>query len=280
MKILIIGGTSSLGLALKEQFSKRNEVITAGRKNCDIIFDLNDAINNIVFPENIDVVIHTAAHFGGKTASEMLEAESVNVLGTLKMCQAAAKVNTKHFILISSIFALLDSHSKHYSAYTLTKKQSEEIAGLFCSSVSLPLAIIRPSQLYGNIPNFNLRQPFLNSILEKAERGEDVNIFGSLDAKINVIHLEDVVKIIERVAQQKIVGTFTCQNPQNISYKQFAKTAYKVFEKNGKINFLTDKENIEDNIFKEDNLLYEKINFYPKITLEAGLKGIVNYRKN
>ena len=41
MKTLIIGGTSSLGCALKPVFSKFGEVITAGRKNCDITMDLN-----------------------------------------------------------------------------------------------------------------------------------------------------------------------------------------------------------------------------------------------
>ena len=111
MKILIVGGTSSLGCALKPVLSEIGEVITAGRKECDIRLDLNDPIEKITLPNNIDAVIHTAAHFGGKTVEEILEAENVNVLGTLKLCQAAVQAKAKHFILISSMFSCLNKNS-------------------------------------------------------------------------------------------------------------------------------------------------------------------------
>ncbi len=278
MKILIIGGTSSLGTALKTVLSECSEVITAGRKNCDIILNLGDPVSNIIFPGDIDVVIHTASHFGGKGADEITEAVTVNVLGTLKICQAATKAKAKHLILISSIFALLKANSSYYSSYALSKKQSEEVATFFCNAVSLPLTILRPSQIYGNIDNFSTRQPFLNLILEKARQGETVNIFGSHDAKINLIHINDLVKTIEKIAENKIEGVYSCMYPENTSYSQFAKAAFNAFGQNEKISFLTEKENIQDNIFEEDNSVYEKINFYPQVTLEEGIKGIANFR--
>ena len=100
MKVVLVGGTSSISVALKQKLSEFCEVITAGRTNCDLKIDLSDSLENIVFPSDIDVVIHTAAHFGGKSASEIIEAENINVLGTLKLCEAAVKFTFNALVIL------------------------------------------------------------------------------------------------------------------------------------------------------------------------------------
>jgi nucleoside-diphosphate-sugar epimerase len=128
MKILIVGGTSSLALTLAPLLSGYHEVVTAGRKNCDIYLDLANAEESLALPDDIDVFIHTAAHFGGKGDHEILEAENINVLGTLKLCQAASKAKAKHFIFISTIFTAMEKSSPHFTIYALSKKHAEEMA--------------------------------------------------------------------------------------------------------------------------------------------------------
>src|ERR1700712_4514734 len=98
MRILIAGGNSNIGRALKTVLSEWATVITAGRKNCDIYLDLTDPIDKMQLPSNIDVVINAAAHFGGKTAKDIYDAENTNVLGTLKLCEVSVKAKAKHFI--------------------------------------------------------------------------------------------------------------------------------------------------------------------------------------
>src|ERR1035441_4597576 len=107
MRILIIGGTSSVGRALKEKLSEANTVVTAGREDCDIYLDLNEPVDKINFYSEFDAVVHIAAQFNGRTVKEIVETENVNVLGTLKICHAALQAKAKHFILISSIFVCL-----------------------------------------------------------------------------------------------------------------------------------------------------------------------------
>src|SRR5204863_7770421 len=86
LRVLIVGGSSLLATALKPVLEKFCEVLTAGRqKGNDIFLDLRDPVKDFSFPDNIDVVIHMAAYFKGGTDAEMLEAENVNVLGTLKL---------------------------------------------------------------------------------------------------------------------------------------------------------------------------------------------------
>ncbi len=214
MKILIIGGTSSVADALKTFFCGSAEIITAGRKNCDITLNLIDPLQEITFPDDLDVVIHTATHFGGKTAKDILDAECVNVLGTLKLCQAAVRANAKHFILISSIFASLKENSESYSIYALSKKHAEEIARFHFSRNSLPLTVLRPSQLYGNEDRFSVHQPFIYTMIDKAEKGEDIMLYGSNDALRNFIHIEDLTNIIAKVIESKVEGTYSCMNTE------------------------------------------------------------------
>jgi nucleoside-diphosphate-sugar epimerase len=279
MKILLVGGTSSLGRALKPVFSEFSEVITAGRKNCDINLDLNDPIEKISLPNNMDAVIHTAAHFGGKTAKEILEAESVNVLGTLKVCQAAVQAKTNLFILISSIFSCLNRNSAHYSIYALSKKHSEELAEFYCSTHSMPLTILRPSQLYGNEENFRVHQPFFYTIIDKAEKGEDITLYGSNDALRNYMYIDDMVNIIVKVVQNKVEGTYSCVHPTDISYSHIAKAAFSAFNRTGKVSFLKERTDIPDNIFEKDDSLYKKIGFYPQVSIEEGMRRIALFRR-
>jgi len=280
MKILIIGGTSSLGKALKPVLSAFGEVITAGRKNCDVTLDLQDSLDEIKFPSDIDIVIHTAASFGGKEDDEILATEANNVLGTLKLCQAAVHAHVKHFFLISTIFVCLNEDSDHFDIYALSKKHSEEIARFYCSTHSLPLAILRPSQIYGDSDNFRLHQPFFYTLVDRAEQGVDINIYGSKDPRKNFIHIDDLTTIIAKAIQFRVEGTYSILHTKDITFSQIAKAANVAFNSKGNIHFLKDKADILDNIFEKDESLYKIIGYYPQISIEDGMKNIAQYRRN
>lgn len=279
MKILIVGGTSSTGRVLKPVLTEFSEVITAGRKNCDIYLDLTKSINDISISNDIDVVIHTAAHFGGKTTKEMLKAEEVNALGTLKLCNAIVEARVKHFILISSISVCVQENSEYFGIYAISKKHSEDLARFFCSKHSIAITILRPSQIYGNDDSFRTHQPFIYTMVDNAENNKDITIYGSNDALRNYIHVDDLTQIITKVIQQKVVGTYASMHPENLSYSQIAKAAFSAFNSKGRVLFNKEKPDIPDNIFEEDNSLYEKINYYPQISIDEGMRRIAKYRK-
>jgi len=278
MKVLIVGGNSSLGNSLKKFFSGFSEVITAGRKNCDLTFDLKDPISMIQLPENMDAVIHTAAQFGIRSDEEILDTEDVNVLGTLKLCQAAVQANAKHFILISSIYSSLKRNVNNYNIYTLSKKHAEEVAHLYCTTHSLPLTVLKPSPLYGNEESFRVHQPFFYTIVDKAERGEDIALYGSNDAIRNYLHVDDLSEVIVRVIVKKIHGSYSCTYTTDVTYSQIARAALEAFKSVGKVYFLKDKPDIPNNIFEKDFSIHGKIDFYPQISIEEGLRRLADKR--
>lgn len=277
MKILIIGATSTLAKAAAKALREENEIITAGRHDCDIYCDVTE---NVIVPEEVDAVINFATSFKSETDRDIIEIEKTNVQGTLNVCVASKKAGVKHIILISSIFALLDKESPHYSFYSITKRHADEMAEFYCKVNKIPLTIIRPSQVYGDSDDFAKQQPFFYSIIDKAQQGQDISLYGSNDALRNFIHIVDLTEILKKIVLGKVEGIFTCMSPTDVSYSSIAKTAQKIFGQGGQVAFLKDRPDIPDNIFEEDLTIYKKLGYSPQISMESGLDRIKKYRES
>jgi UDP-glucose 4-epimerase len=278
MKALIVGGTSAFGSFLRETMKTDWEVTTAGRSGCEIQIDLAAAAHEVAVPVGLDVVIHTAAHFGGPGILDALLAENVNCLGTLKLCQAAANAGARHIVLVSSMSAALSEGSPYHGIYAISKRHGEDVARFACQAARVPLTILRPSQIYGPSDSFRRHQPFLYAAADHAMRGEDVVINGSRDPLRNYIYVDDVVTILKRVVSERIVGIYSCQHPVNVSLAQVSRAALKAFDGSGSVIFSPEMPDIPDNVFEIDTKLYEAVNYRPLTTIEMGLERIAQNR--
>ena len=278
-KIMIIGGASSLGSCLQSVLAEYGDVVTAGRSKCDVGFNLSDPVETMSVPTGIDVIIHAAAHFGGKSDEDTLGAVAVNVMGTLKVCQAAARAGVRHIVYISSMSACVEVSSPYYGIYALSKRHAEEVANLYCSTKSLPLTILRPSQIYGNSQSFCKHQPLIYAIMSKAETNEEIVLYGSHDALRNYIHVDDVSAIIAEVIKLRVTGTYGCMNVHNIRFSEIAQAAIAAFKSTSTIRFDHARGNIPDNIFPPDNALYERLGWYPKVSMAEGMARIAKWRR-
>jgi nucleoside-diphosphate-sugar epimerase len=208
MTLLIVGGTSTLGWALKKMLSTHHIVLTAGRNNCDVELDLST--DDMPLLPSVDVVIHTAASFSGKNDIDFYNTAKVNMLGTLKVCQMARQAGAKHVVYISSMFASVSTDAPSLNIYGLSKKHAEELAALYCRDNQVCLTVLRPSQIYGSETGHRKHQPFFYNILEKAYNNEDICFYGSNDAKRNYIHINDVMESIQAVIKGLQVSITVC----------------------------------------------------------------------
>jgi len=256
--------------------SKNHKIITAGRKDCDVYCDITQ---EVIIPSDIDVVINFAAVFSGDSDEEIINAEKTNSLGTLNICVAAKKSGAEHIINISSLSAMHDESSPYYSIYAITKRHADELAKFYCGLNKIPLTVLRPSQIYADSDAFAEHQPFFYQIVDKAESGEDITIYGKNDALRNYIHAVDLAEVISRVIQKQVTGVYACMYPSNITFSEIAHTAQTVFAKGGKILFVDNQPDIPDNIFDSELTIYEKIEYHPGISINEGLKRIKAYRE-
>lgn len=279
MKILLVGATSSLALALKPLLGEFAEVVTAGRSGCDVQLDLTDPVEAINIARGFDSVINAAAHFGGKRAEDMIAAENVNVLGTLKLCQACTQAAVDQLVQVSTIFVGLDPASPFYSVYALSKKHADEVAHLYAASFGLPLLTIRPAQLYGVGEAYRKNQPFLYSIMDKAQQNQDIVIYGSNDALRNFIHVEDVAMAIAMAVRHKLVGSYDCVYPENVRYTQIANAAIAAFGSSSRVSFAPEQPDVPDNAFAPDDALYQAIGYFPQVSIVAGMQKEAAHRR-
>ena len=277
MRVLLVGGTSSLAQTLIPLLRERCELLTAGRKDCDVELDL--CSRDIQIPDGIDCVVNVAAAFGGKEPTDVLQAMDVNVLGVMKLCHASSKAGAKHLVHISSIFADLGSASPFFGAYSLSKRHSEDVAQFCGREFHLPVAVLKPSQIYGVGPGFRRHQPFLYAIMDKAQGHEDINLFGSNDPLRNFIHAQDVAKIISAVIATKIDGTYPCVHPDNVTYSQIAAAAISAFGSKSKVAFLKDKPDIPSNGFACDETLFRLLDYFPRISMAQGMQMEAAHRR-
>ncbi len=279
MKILLAGGHSLLAQVLHPALTSFAEVLTAGRTGCDVALDMAWPAERFELPDGADAVIHLAAHFGGRDFASMLAAEEVNVLGALKLAHACHRAGVGQLVQVSSIFAVLTEESPFYNSYALSKRHAEELTQLYCRSTGLPLAILRPAQLYGEGDAFRIHQPVLYALLDSAQRGEDIVLDGRNDARRNFIHVVDMVEIIARVVQQRVEGRYDCASLSNLRFSEIAAAAVAAFGSASSIRFDTGKPDISDNAFAVDDTLYRRIGYFPQISLAQGLAREAARRK-
>lgn len=279
MKILIVGGGSSLARVLLPALSSFAEVVTAGRSGCDVELDLACEYEQFQLPKDLDVVVHLAAHFGGEDFAGILAAEKVNALGSLKLCHAAQSAGVRHLVQVSTIFVSLVEESPFFSGYALSKRHAEDLVRLYCAGVNLPFTILRPAQIYGVGSAFRKHQPFLYNIIDKAENNDEIVFHGSNDARRNLIHAEDVAEVIARVVRLRILGTHSCTSLTNIKYSEIAAAAINAFDSRSQVRFAAHKPDILDNAFEPDDSLYRQLEFLPQVTFDFGMKKEAAYRK-
>jgi nucleoside-diphosphate-sugar epimerase len=276
MKVALVGVNSSISRALISIFKDKAQIITLGRKDADIIVDLNNHLKEVTLGKDVDIVIHTSAHFGGVTYEAISEALMVNVLGALKMIHTANVAGVKHFVYISSIFSHLGPTSKNYNIYSITKKSAEDVLKLFCKGRNIKLTILRPSQIYGNFESNRINQPFFYSIIEKVKNNQEVVFYGTHDPIRNFIHIEDVAEIIYKTVEMGIEGDYDCVFYGNITFTEIAIAAKLAFNSSSEILFDPNKPDIEDNVTEINTRLYDLIDYYPKITIEEGMRRLAS----
>jgi nucleoside-diphosphate-sugar epimerase len=271
-RVLVIGSTSVAGLAVAGALRPETEVTMAGRRNADILLDIAGDVELPEMDTNYDVVINFAAHFDVQSPRDMLEAARVNALGALNACILAKTAGAGHMVQVSSISAGHTSESSFFNAYALTKRHGEELSELFCSTHSLPLTILRPSQLYDATGAARPHQRMLYHILDQAAAGRDITIFGQRDPRRNYLFVQDFAEVCRRVVAQGTTGTFTVAHQQAHRLSDIANLAYQGFGTEGTISFDRDKPDLEDIEAQMDGALVSAIDYTPATSLAKGIE--------
>jgi dihydroflavonol-4-reductase len=220
MRLLVTGGTGFIGSHLAEEGRRRGaEVVVLGltdrpeeRANVELLTRQGVKVlsGSITDPDLCGQAVRGATHVfhlavamreGGK-ADEFFE--SVNLEGTRRLLEAAAKGGVKRFVYCSTIgiyghrapgITREDSPLAPGNIYERTKVAAEGLVREFSRSHRLPFTILRPADVYGP------RDQRLLKLFKGVSRGR-FPLFGSGSGRRHMVYVDDVVSAFFRACER------------------------------------------------------------------------------
>ena len=223
-RVVIIGGGGFVGGAIAERLRRDGisvELVT--RAEVDLLAP--DAVDRLAMRlKDGDSVVAAAAVAPCKTP-EMLRD---NVVLATAIVRALARVAPAHVVNISSdaVFAdeplpLNENSSKAPGSYHGVMHLAREI--IFTTEVKAPLAILRPTLVYGFRDPHNGYGP--NQFRRKANRGETITLFGEGEERRDHVAVDDVAEIVARVLAHRSQGSLNIASGSVHSFREVAELA-------------------------------------------------------
>ena len=292
---------------------RQKAVRLLGPKVNIIICDVTDKESIKGCCEGIDIVYHMVAKVGNDLPSDKTLAafRKVNVIGTANMVEEAQKSHVKKFIFVSSIAAMgivkrgiinEDSPCTPYLPYQISKWEAEQIVNNLFRKENFPCIIIRPVKVYG----YGEREYSYLSLARLCKRG----FFPKVGMGENMtchLYISDLIDALYNMLNRGVFGeTYILASKGSISLndsariiaREIGKTIHFVFIPAFlmvMIAFLVEhlflmigkkppvtKRNVmatvTDRVY-DISKSERDLNFYPKITMEKGIKKVVAYYK-
>jgi nucleoside-diphosphate-sugar epimerase len=262
-----------LGKRIIQRLGARYALVSVGRRGAsDIVMDLGDPVSVTPNGRTADVMIHCAASFGGNRIEEVIENEVVNAVGCLRIAQLAAALRCRHLVYVSTIFALAENVRGR--SYGLSKRHGQENLELACGELGMDLTILSVTQVYDDLGEARKHQPILYRIIDCAREGRAFQFFGDQDPLRNLLFVEDLVSVIERVVDRRATGSHAVVHPVSYRFSQIVALAFSVFGRSPNIVRCPDKPSIPSYWYPADTALYDLIGYRPETDLRTGIAMI------
>ena len=294
-RIGLTGASGLLGRHIISYFLKKNAKILATSRNKPSIthknliwkkLDLNKKIKTSELDKiykKTNHIIHAGAFVpspGQKRKKKWIE--NTNIYSAFDLAYWARKTD-RHFIFVSGAALYKENNKKNYenskllenskNMYVKSKIDSEKKI-LRLKNNNFKLTIVRPSSLYGHGMNIKKIIPLM---IQKAKKGEIIEIINPHKTKINLIHAKDISSAIFKIIRIPQYGIYNLGNDKCTNFYNIAKTIVRLLKSKSKIviknnNFFL---NTVNSLNVKINLAKNKLKWTPKINLEKGLKMMV-----
>lgn len=225
-RVVVMGAGGFVGGAVAARLAREGvPVLRLGRAEVDLLAaDASPRLASLLRPE--DVFVAVSARAPCKNADMLVE----NMIMARAMVGALAQVPAAHVVNISSDAVYADSpgpltESSCASPGSLHGAMHLAREVLFASEQKAPLALLRPSLLYGAADPHNGYGP--NRFRRQAARGEDIVLFGEGEERRDHVYIDDVAEIVARVLFRRSTGVLNIATGEVHSFRAIAEKVVK-----------------------------------------------------
>ncbi|ASJ03581.1 NAD(P)-dependent oxidoreductase [Thermococcus profundus] len=231
MRVAIIGANGQLGTDLVKIFSEDSnfEVIPLTHKDLDVTIPKTLEILKRMKP---DVIINTAAYVRVDDAERYPEkAFAVNAIGALNVARVANEIGAIN-VYISTDYVFDGEKGEPYTeddvpnpinVYGASKYTGE----IFTQNYSSKHYIIRVASLYGKAGASGKGGNFVEWVIEKAKRGEELRIVE--DQFMSPTYTKDVARTLRKFLKLKAeFGIYHIVNEGFCSWYEFTKIIFEI----------------------------------------------------
>ena len=207
-----------------------------------------------------------------------------NVIGTLKVVEAAKKAKIKKLVYAASsscygIPKKLPTSEKDKidlnNPYAVTKFIGEEIIMRYGLMFKMPNISFRFFNVYG--PRLNISGQYsavIGNFLSQTKNNKALTIVGDGKQTRDFIHVDDIAKAWVKVIKSKCINkVYNLGSGKKTSINTLAK----IF--NGKKKFIPNRLGEAKNSLADISKFKKDVNWHPKISLENGIKKLIKYEK-
>lgn len=276
MKTLVTGAAGFVGKHLvRKLLAEGHEVIGFDKRECNLgtktirgdiaSFDFEEIL------EDVDVVFHLASLLGtAELFHRIIEAERVNVLGTLNLLEAMRRKEVNKILFTSK-----PNIWKH-NPYSITKETCEHYLEMYQRVYGFRSVIVRPYNIYGPAEELVEYRKAIPYFVIAALRREPLEIFGSGEQTMDVIYVDDAVEALVRSAEVASNEVVEIGASKPVKVKHLAERILYLTHANSPIVHIPMRRGEEST--KEiyaNGSMNRLIGFSPRITLDEGLKKTI-----
>lgn len=282
-KIIIFGATGNVGSYLTKycsDFFNTNdfEIIAVGRRETDIFNTYNikyisvDITNPVDFQKLPTEDIHTVILLAAKIPSYMDEYDpheylNVNIIGAFNVLEYCRKVKADRILYTQTVFdislhageniTLAPDLEKHFdykgdhAVYVISKNTALELIEHYHQEYNIKKFIFRLPTIYNYspyhyyYPNGKKTKRPLYQMIEKAEKGEDIELWGNPNYSKDMVYVDDFSQMLcKAVLVDRNEGFYNIGTGVPITLQKQIETIIDVFsppEKKSKIIFMPNK---------------------------------------
>jgi UDP-glucose 4-epimerase len=242
MKVLVTGGAGFIGsnlvkhlLADGHQVNALDNLSSGYRSNLELFpqvnfieGDIRDEVAVAEATKGVEVVFHLAASVGNKRSIDhpLLDAD-INVMGTIKVLEAARKAGVRKIVASSSagIFGELktlpireDHPVEPDTPYGSSKLCMEKECLAYAKLYEIEAVCLRYFNVYGPNQRFDAYGNVIPIFAFKMLRGEPLTIFGDGEQTRDFINVRDVVQAnIKAALARGVSGAFNTGSGSRIT---------------------------------------------------------------